>query len=370
MHAVVFGPRRLWTALLIAAVVPAAVWMLVRGAAQGPANGDAISVSVDEPDAPYHAEEVRFASGGNNLAGVLAIPRTAGPHPAVVFVHGSGPLTRNDFSVHPPLREHLARQGIASLCWDKPGVGGSTGDWTDQSFQNRAQEVLDSVEFLRRRNDIDQRHVGLWGISQGGWICPLATSLSPDVSFLILVSAPACTIAEQDLFRIEQGMRADGMPEQEITLALDFTRRRIDFFWNGSFDELDAAQRQVAGRRWFTNYVHRLGPRDFAFGARNIAYNGRPALQGVKCPVLIIVGERDTIVPSKESAITIKEILTKAGNPDVTIGTIPEADHFLQVTATRARAEMPREQLIRSLAPGYVSTVTDWLHERLESRSP
>src|SRR5690349_8709153 len=82
------------------------------------------------PATPAFAQEdVAFRSGHNALKGVLVLPKTRGPHPAVAFVHGSGHLGRDDWTSHPALREHLARHGIASLCWDKPGVGASTGDW-------------------------------------------------------------------------------------------------------------------------------------------------------------------------------------------------------------------------------------------------
>jgi alpha-beta hydrolase superfamily lysophospholipase len=339
-------------------------WMLLRGAGNDRPVAEPAPSAAEASAAPFREEEVHFSSGGNTLAGVLVLPATPGPHPAVAFVHGSGSLGRNDGTLHPPLREHLARCGIASLCWDKPGVGDSGGDWTRQSFHDRAREALDAVRFLRGRADIDRGHVGLWGISQGGWVCPLAAALSPDVAFLILVSAPAGTIAEQDLFRVEQGMRADGRPQGDIDRALAFARRRIELIRTGTFEELNAAQREAAGQRWFTDYVHRLGPKDFAFGAKNIAYDGRPALEGVQCPVLVVVGERDTVVPAKEAAATIKEILAKAGNTDVTVKTFPGADHFLRAT----RAGGPSEALAggppQTLAPGYPSTLTEWLGER------
>jgi pimeloyl-ACP methyl ester carboxylesterase len=253
-------------------------WVLLRGAGKDRPVAEPAPPATEASSSPFREEEVRFSSGGNTLSGVLVLPSTRGPHPAVAFVHGSGALGRDDWTLHPPLREHLARNGVASLCWDKPGVGASGGHWSRQSFHDRAREALDAVKFLRGRADIDHGRVGLWGISQGGWICPLAATLSPDVAFLILVSAPAGTIAEQDLFRVEQGMRADGLPQEDIDKALDFARRRIELLRGGTFEELDAAQREVGRQRWFTEYVHRLGPRDFAFGAKNIAYDGRPAL--------------------------------------------------------------------------------------------
>jgi pimeloyl-ACP methyl ester carboxylesterase len=172
-------------------------------------------------------KEVSFRSGGNTLKGDLVLPKVRGPSPAVAFVHGSGSLDRNDWTSHPALRDHLARHGIASLCWDKPGVGPSTGHWARQSFRDRAQEAIDAVKFLKGRPYIDGKRVGLWGISQGGWVCPLAASLAPDqVAFLILVSAPAGTIAEQDLYRVEHGMRADNRPKGDIHKALLIAAQR------------------------------------------------------------------------------------------------------------------------------------------------
>jgi dienelactone hydrolase len=342
-----------------------AAWMVLRGTGTERPVAESGPPAREKAAAPFRDEEVLFSSGGNTLAGMLTLPATPGPYPAVAFVHGSGSLGRNDWTLHPPLREHFARHGIASLCWDKPGVGASGGDWTRQSFHDRAREALDAVKFLRGRADVDHGHVGLWGISQGGWVCPLAASLSPEVAFLLLVSAPAGTIAEQDLFRIEQGMRADHVPQEDTDRALTFARRRIELIRSGTFQELDAAQREVAGRRWFADYVHRLGPKDFAFGAKNIAYDGRPALRGVRCPVLVIVGDRDTIVPSKEGAATIKDILTKAGNTEVTVRTFRGADHFLRPEKAGDPPGTTPGEPSKALAPGYPEALTEWLAGRL-----
>jgi cephalosporin-C deacetylase-like acetyl esterase len=46
---------------------------------------------------PYKQEEVSFHNGEVKLAGTLLTPLKKGPHPAVVFFHGSGPQTRDSY---------------------------------------------------------------------------------------------------------------------------------------------------------------------------------------------------------------------------------------------------------------------------------
>jgi len=43
---------------------------------------------------PYKTEEVRFSNGPATLTGTLLMPQTKGPHPAVIFLQGSGAETR------------------------------------------------------------------------------------------------------------------------------------------------------------------------------------------------------------------------------------------------------------------------------------
>ena len=47
------------------------------------------------PSIAYRREDVRFTNGGVTLAGTLTLPPSAGPHPAVILVHGSGARPRD-----------------------------------------------------------------------------------------------------------------------------------------------------------------------------------------------------------------------------------------------------------------------------------
>src|SRR5579863_2570257 len=73
--------------------------------------------------------------GGVTLAGTLVIPahKTGVKVPGVVIIAGSGPVDRNgnegaafETNLYSQLADQLAQQGIASLRYDKRGVGAST----------------------------------------------------------------------------------------------------------------------------------------------------------------------------------------------------------------------------------------------------
>ena len=107
-------------------------------------------------------EEIEFHSGEFDLVGDLRLPGGAGPYPVVVFVHGDGPNNRTSGATYPPLMDRMLEVGYATFAWDKPGTGESTGQ-IDRSrlMEQRAQIVLDAIEVLKARSDIDPEQIGL-----------------------------------------------------------------------------------------------------------------------------------------------------------------------------------------------------------------
>jgi dienelactone hydrolase len=316
------------------------------------------------------AEEVHFPSGDNLLAGVLVRPASPGPHPAVVFVCGSEPVDRTYNGSGPALWDHFARQGFACLAWDKPGVGQSTGDYSAQTFHDRADEAIAAVRFLRGRDDVRRDRVGLWGHSQGGTVALLAASQSEDVAFLIEVSGSQLVSWQQDALRVEAQLRADGFSEMEIATATAFARMRMELIrGKGPFEELEKTHTAVENEPWF-EYVGRCDRKRF-YGARLLVeFDPGPAWEKVRCPVLAIYGDRDTSLPAEKSIPIIRRGLEKAGNPDMTISVFSHADHGI----VRAETGGPKEARERGLArkkgdppdfaPGYLDAMTTWLRAR------
>lgn len=149
----------------------------------------------------HRVEEVEFTSHGDRLSGSIVFPVDREIHSAVVFVHGSGKQTRNM-----QWAEGFAREGVAALVYDKRGVGRSGGEYEGkQSVGERnitllADDAVSALNALSSHPALKGVPVGLAGISQAGWIIPLAAERSDAVDFMVLWSGPVCKVSEEDIF--------------------------------------------------------------------------------------------------------------------------------------------------------------------------
>jgi uncharacterized protein len=146
-------------------------------------------------------EEVEFASHGATLSGSIVFPATQPMHAAVVFIHGSGKQTRDMGWAN-----RFASEGIAALVYDKRGAGKSSGEYEGEqsvSEKNIALLADDAVSALKRLSShpsLKGTRVGFAGISQAGWIGPVAAEKSALAKFLVLWSGPVGKVSEEDIF--------------------------------------------------------------------------------------------------------------------------------------------------------------------------
>ncbi len=164
---------------------------------------------------------VTFQNGDVQLAGNLFIPAGEGPFPAIVFIHDSAKITSRDYIF---LSFFFVNHGFATLTYDKRGVGESGGiysmvGWEDSEviLEDLAGDALAGVEFLKGNDRIDPNRIGFFGISQAGWIAPLAASKSSDVAFIVLFSGPVCTLGQEIYY---SGTTGDGPGDKVEGISL------------------------------------------------------------------------------------------------------------------------------------------------------
>ena len=311
----------------------------------------------------YKQEEVRFQSGGVTLAGTLRLPLTKSRHPAVFLLQGSGDADREAESFY---ADHFARHGIATLVYDKRGTGSSGGDYRDESFNDFAGDALAGIHYLQSRREVNPKHVGLYGRSHGGMIAPLAAALSNDVAFIINVSGAGVSPHRQVTYQAEAQMRRDGFSEAEIAEAVTYMNLKWEVARTGGegWDRLQAATRNARDKKWLARAQPATKLEDIVPSWKlQMGYDPMPAIGRVRCPVLAVFGELDTLTPVAETAANYRKGLGRAGNRDYTIKIFPDADHALLVWP---KPNDPSHWPV--LAPGYLDTMTNWVRKHVVVR--
>ena len=280
--------------------------------------GGATLVYVGEQNTfALESESFTFESGANELVATLHLPTSNGPHGVVVFVPGDGPADVDTGIL--PVWESLADAGYATVQWNKPGVGGSTGNWLDQNMDDRADEVTDVLEALDERDDLDTDDLGVIGISQGGWVIPLVAD-RVDVDFFVAWS-PAIVWTEQGAYLTERQLaNAHADPELAARVLTADQEDRGNTYqdyldWYASLDDDVVEFFSAASEdRW-------------NFAARNNDLDAREMLQAMlDTAVLLLLGGHDDNVDVTDTERVYREIL---GGPCLDVIHYRRGDHNL-----------------------------------------
>src|SRR6266567_4324287 len=321
-------------------------------------EGDAIGTfsirRVDAKPPTFKQEEVSFRNGAVILSGTLLLPLTGVPHPAVVFLHGSGSEGRYAARF---LAEYFTRYGIAALIYDKRGVGKSTGDWKRSDFNDLAGDAIAGIHFLQQRKEINPRKIGIYGHSQGGSIGPLVAARSGSVAFVISAAGGGVPMYEAEINSLTNQVQAKGITGGDLAEATAFIQIFISVARTGEgWAQLDTAIEKARDTKWLPIVRPPAKGNYFWSFYRQIAdYNPAVYWEKVSVPVLIIQAERDIYVPVAPSVANIDRALRKAGNKDYTIIILPRALHTFNINPEPGQ---PFEWW--HVAPGFPDLLTAW----------
>jgi pimeloyl-ACP methyl ester carboxylesterase len=179
----------MWVALYCAVAVAGATAAHGKGEKMHPVQ------IMDETQAPSRSQEVELVTGADTLRGTLLSPASAGPVPLAILLAGSGPTDRDGNSLMirgkndclRMLADSLKDEGIATLRYDKRGVGASVRAMKLESDLVITTYSDDAVAWAKKyRNDPRFTTMTFVGHSEGALIGTLAAKqLKPDGLVLI-----------------------------------------------------------------------------------------------------------------------------------------------------------------------------------------
>jgi uncharacterized protein len=284
-------------------------------------------------------EELRVEGHGFSLAASYSVAGST----ALVALHGAGEGTRESPSLR-HVHELLPQHGIGVVTFDRRGEGESTGDATRGRFE---LQVDDALAVLRA---LDAERVGLWGISQGAWIGPLAAAASDEVAFLVLLASTGVTPAEQMMYAVERQLRLAGYGDDAVRRAHDL-RRRFEHWVHTVAPEPDeqladdllaALDEPWAGQLWLPPGL--LDEEGLRLWIEEMDFDPRPSFAGVRVPTLLFYGAEDSWSPVEASV----EAWRAARGSEVEIVVVPDAEHDLTLPDG-------------SFAPEYDRRLVEWL---------
>jgi acetyl esterase/lipase len=331
---------------------------------------------------------VSFPSGKEILAGDLVLPNTRGPHPALLYVEGSGQRDRYGDSISPSgevirmgntrfLSEHLAQAGIASFVWDKRGVGESTGGDRNPGdppgYRDKHADVLTDVQgaesalnYVTSRPEIDANRIAVMGHSAGVYhSCLLAQRTNVPATYIF--SGGVCSRHDRFIAHVLDVTRQCVYQQDDFLTWMKNKNPHHYWYEHHWSDVLDAVRngQDVFVREHdgftFRLYLRRLRqelslPRDQQF-------------QHVQVPTLVVQGEYDILVPPINATI-MAELMRNAGNKDVTVVIVPRTGHGWRCYPTaRNLVEINKDILTHDnlkypLSRYLVQSIVGWLQDR------
>lgn len=316
---------------------------------------------------PYRQQDVKFegTQAGVQLAGTITIPAGKGPFPAVVLIAGSGPHGRNEevfgHKVFLVLADYLTRKNIVVLRYDKRGIGQSSGNYSTATTADFANDAEAAFNFLRSQPEVNPHEVGLIGHSEGGLIAPIVAARDRNVDFIVMMAGPGVSGAK---ILVEQSLaisEAMGMKPEQAQKAAEQEKECMTLILNSkSGPELKKELRaKLAGVLPKARVGAAVSVMDTPWFRYYVRYDPATALEKVKCPVLAMIGSKDTQVPAKDNLPAIRKALTAGGNKDFQVVEMPGLNHLFQPAKNGAPAEYG--QIATTIAPAALEKISGWV---------
>jgi pimeloyl-ACP methyl ester carboxylesterase len=289
------------------------------------------------------------AADGVRLVGTFARPDRDGPLPAALLLNGSGPLDRDSnmpeqkLDVALAFAESLAAQGVASLRFDKRGVGESGGEYLTTSFDRETGDAASALHALRVAAGVDPERTTLIGHSVGATVAIRLAARHPWLGGVVLLAGASSSGVE--VMRLQSDRIAGSLRGLQRLGAKRFLRSQArirDALQASEGDTIDLQGGLPA--RWFREYM---------------AYDPADDLRAVGCPVLAITGRKDLQVDPDDV-----ERMGALVAGEFTGGTPRDLTHLLRAQSGRASVTASGRLLKRPVDADLLETVSSWVAGR------
>jgi dienelactone hydrolase len=284
----------------------------------------------------FTSRDVTFkSSDGTVLAGTLTIPyKLHGIVPAVVLVHGSGPLDRDERIGPNPiflqLSNALSNHGYVVLRYDKRGTGKSSGNAKTFTRNQLLADARAAIAYVASRPEVNAKKTFVVGHSEGGELAPSLAAGGTSLRGIVLMAPPAVPLDQILRQQATRGLTGGAAKE---------ARSKEDHM----IFAIRAGLSREAGTAWLRS----------SFGI-----DPARVIQNVPCPILILQGGKDFQVLAKDLPRLLNA--AKAAHRDVKAVVFPNDDHLFITVPGKSEATIAEYMTPHRIDPAMISALLSW----------
>ena len=337
---------------------------------------------------PYKVDSVTYKNQKDNivLAGTITYPNDGKKYPGVLLLSGMGPQDRDETMYgHKPfviLSDFLTRQGYAVLRVDDRGIGLSTGKYYSSTTKDFASDAEAGLKFMKNQKMIDSSQIGLIGFNEGGLVASMVAAKSNDINYTVLLSTPGVSGENILLSQLYGATQKDDSLKQQRIRIYNLNKKIFKIIKNNpdsaiAFNKLKKAYNKFESgfgnkKQQQKMFPQRVIKRQINFMLSPwfryyLTYNPENTFSKVKCPVLILFGQKDVQVAPEENLKAIEAALKIGGNNNVKGEILPELNHLFQ----KCKTGMPQEyaEIKQTFSPKAMQIILDWIQKQNKTKN-
>ncbi|MEZ4598476.1 MAG: alpha/beta fold hydrolase [Syntrophotaleaceae bacterium] len=295
----------------------------------------------------FKETEVQVGPMDRPLPGTLTVPIGAGPFPAVVLVHGSGPHDRDEtIGPNKPFRDlawGLASKGIAALRYEKRTRQYPTKNYDNITVQEETvADALEAVALLTKDKALKADRIFVLGHSLGGMLIPRIGKQESAIAGFVIMAGNARPL--EDLFLDQTLYQASLAPEltPEAKLHIDQVKQQV------------AAIKNVHATNFSGSKMLGAPP---SYWLELKGYSPTEVAKAMHRPLLIMQGEKDCQVSSEKDFKEWQRTLS--GRKNVEFKLYPTLNHlFMEVDGRSTGADYQQPGNVAAIV---ISDIANWI---------
>jgi hypothetical protein len=324
---------------------------LLKNAGPQPSDANSLPKYI-KPDS-FTEKEITFGKDPWILPGTLTVPRSKGPFPVIVLVHGSGPNDRDEtFWSNKPFKDlagGLASKGVAVLRYEKRTLHYQAQFVKDCNDITVRQETIDdaaaAVEFLAVNPDIDKHRIFVLGHSLGGMLIPRIAAENKTIAGFVIMAGPTRPMEDSIFDQYKYIAMLDGKIDPEERKLLAGIQKQVEMVKSPSLTK-DTPHDQLPF----------VSPGFYWLDLRG--YNPAVEAKSITQPLLILQGQRDYQVTMEDFEGWKKEL---GGKPNVEFKLYPDLNHLF--IAGQGKCQPEEYEIPGHIAGEVIDDIAVWINK-------